>query len=101
MDWFLECISCGAKSEPTGLATVCQCGQPWLVRYPKRSHGAPGRSGATSDRGMWRFRSFLPLQEGETPVTLGEGDTPLIPVPRIAPKLGLPNAVLKDEGTNA
>lgn len=100
MDWFLECASCGAKSEPAGLPTVCQCGQPWLVRYPKRAYGSPGRSGKTSERGMWRFRPFLPLLSQESPVTLGEGDTPLIPVPRIAERLGLPNAILKDESTN-
>ena len=30
--------------------------------------------------GMWRFRSFLPLLPGEEPITLGEGDTPLLRV---------------------
>jgi threonine synthase len=49
---------------------------------------------------MWRHRAFLPLRPGEAPVTLGEGDTPLIPVPRIARGIGLPNVLLKDESTN-
>ncbi len=49
---------------------------------------------------MWRFRSFLPLAAGEEPVTLGEGDTPLLPVPRIGARIGLPRAVVKDEGVN-
>jgi threonine synthase len=49
---------------------------------------------------MWRFRRFLPLQPGETPVSLGEGDTPLLAIPRLADRIGLPNILLKDEGTN-
>jgi threonine synthase len=49
---------------------------------------------------MWRFRPFLPLLPGEQPVSLGEGSTPLLRVPRIASRLGFTNLCLKDEGTN-
>jgi threonine synthase len=49
---------------------------------------------------MWRFRSFLPLASNEQPVTLGEGDTPLLPVPRIASRLGFSSLYLKDEAVN-
>ena len=49
---------------------------------------------------MWRFRDFLPLTPGEEPVTLGEGDTPLLFTPRIGERIGLPNLWVKDEGTN-
>ena len=49
---------------------------------------------------MWRFRAFLPLQPGETPTTLGEGDTPLLAIPRAGPRIGLPRALVKEEGTN-
>lgn len=56
--------------------------------------------GTAGERGMWRFRSFLPLEPGEQPVTLGEGDTPLLPVPRIGARIGLPNALVKDESVN-
>ena len=27
---------------------------------------------------MWRFRDILPIRAGEAPVSLGEGDTPLL-----------------------
>ena len=36
MDWHLECSACNATAAPAGLPTVCECGQPWLVRYPER-----------------------------------------------------------------
>jgi threonine synthase len=49
---------------------------------------------------MWRFRPFLPLLPSESPVTLGEGDTPLLPSPRTGKRLGLPNLWIKDEAPN-
>jgi len=100
MDWILECPACRRTASPAGLPTVCECGQPWLVRYPGRSHGIPDHPRTVPGLGMWRLRSFLPLGEGEEPVTLGEGDTPLIPVARIGARIGLPLSVVKDEGVN-
>jgi threonine synthase len=49
---------------------------------------------------MWRFRLFLPVHADEEPVTLGEGDTPLLAVPRLAEQLGVHALLLKDEGAN-
>lgn len=49
---------------------------------------------------MWRFRNFLPLDDDEQPITLGEGDTPLLPVPRTGRELGFQDLWIKDEGAN-
>lgn len=49
---------------------------------------------------MWRFRSFLPLEPGEDPVSLGEGDTPLLAIPIWGEPIGIPGLMVKDEGTN-
>lgn len=49
---------------------------------------------------MWRFRSFLPLRPGEAPISLGEGDTPLLTVPRLAREVGCPELWIKDEAPN-
>jgi threonine synthase len=49
---------------------------------------------------MWRFRPFLPLLPDEAPVTLGEGDTPLLALERTGRRLGVPQLLLKDESTN-
>jgi len=49
---------------------------------------------------MWRFRSFLPIADRERPVTLGEGDTPLLPLARTGRELGFTDLWLKDEGAN-
>jgi threonine synthase len=102
MDWHLECSACGARRRPDGLPTVCEVdGQPWLVRYPERPlPSLTARAEVRRGQGMWRFRPFLPLTPSEVPVTLGEGDTPLIPVPRAGSRLGLTDLWIKDEAAN-
>ncbi len=100
IDWTLECLACGATSTAEGLPTVCICGQPWLVRYPDRRPGIRQRAEVRRRHSMWRFRDFLPLRPFEEPVTLGEGDTPLLRLRRTAARLGIPNLWLKDEGCN-
>lgn len=52
------------------------------------------------DPGMYRFRELVPLDPGEEPVSLGEGGTPLLTLPRLAAHLGLPHLWAKDEGQN-
>ena len=50
--------------------------------------------------GMYRFRELTPLDDGEEPVTLGEGGTPLLPLSRLGAHLGLRRLFAKDEGQN-
>jgi threonine synthase len=100
-DWRLECSGCGAEAEPAGLPTVCPaCGQPWLVRYPERQLSLTDRAETHRGHGMWRFRRFLPLAPDESPVSLGEGDTPLLHLERTGRQLGFSDLWLKDEGAN-
>jgi threonine synthase len=49
---------------------------------------------------MWRYRQFLPLLPVERPVTLGEGGTPLLELPRSGHALGVQQLWVKDESTN-
>jgi threonine synthase len=51
-------------------------------------------------RGLWRFREFLPVMESEDPVTLGEGDTPLLFLRRTGEHLGFRALWMKDEAAN-
>ena len=100
LDWYLECSECGATRDAEGVPTVCECGRPWLVRYPSRVHPVTERAELRRRHGMWRYRSFLPLSGGEQPITLGEGDTPLLHTTRLGAELGLPELRVKDEGAN-
>ena len=49
---------------------------------------------------LWRYASLLPVDDPHAAVTLNEGYTPLVPVPRIALALGLTRLAVKDEGRN-
>lgn len=101
MDWHLECSNCRTNFAPDGLPGVCtNCGKPLLVRYPLRTHGMIDRAEVRRGSGMWRYRTFLPLEPGEEPITLGEGDTPLLPAPRLASALALGDLWIKDEAAN-
>ncbi|MFN8650924.1 MAG: threonine synthase [Gemmatimonadales bacterium] len=102
MDWQLECSACGNQRGPDGVPTVCdRCGQPWLVRYPDRPlPSLTARAEVRRGQGMWRFRPFLPLAPAEQPVTLGEGDTPLLATPRLGERVGIADLWVKDEAAN-
>src|SRR6059036_2894755 len=100
LPWSLECSGCGATRSAEGLPGVCDCGQPYLVRYrsapaPEVKARLPGRAWT-----MWRYREWLPLADAEAPITLGEGGTPLLTVPRLAAKHGLRGLLVKEEGAN-
>ena len=49
---------------------------------------------------MWRFREFLPITSKENPISLGEGDTPLLRTATLGREIGHKNLWVKDEATN-
>src|SRR5918992_3781563 len=49
---------------------------------------------------MWRYREVMPLFDGERPITLGEGWTPLAHAQRLGEGLGLERLFVKDESLN-
>ena len=49
---------------------------------------------------MWRYAPVLPLKDGEEPVSLGEGMTPLQELPLLANEIGVARLWVKDEGLN-
>ncbi len=101
MDWTLECSECGIAQSPDGVPGVCPaCARPLLVRYPGRVYPMTERAEIRRRHSMWRFRTFLPITANEEPVSLGEGDTPLLRVPRLSDALGLGELLVKDEAAN-
>ncbi|MBA3339862.1 MAG: pyridoxal-phosphate dependent enzyme [Geodermatophilaceae bacterium] len=50
--------------------------------------------------GIWRYRRLLPTLRSRHEVTLGEGGTPLIPLPRLAAELNAEQVWIKDESGN-
>ncbi len=99
----VECSICGAVHDPKQLLTVCEkCGQMLVARYHLDRVAAAVTKADLARRppGMYRFRELTPLEDGEEPVTLGEGGTPLLRLPRLGSHLGLPHLLAKDEGQN-
>jgi threonine synthase len=101
--WTLECSACvpARTRDADGFPGVCEvCGSPYLVRYttlpsPEAKAHLKGQRWT-----MWRYDAWLPLREGEHPVTLGEGGTPLLRVERLAARYGFDHLWVKDESTN-
>jgi threonine synthase len=99
----LECsVPCGAGSyDPRVPQHLCACGAPLLARYDlEAARSWRPESLATREPTMWRYRELLPLFDGELPLTLGEGWTPLIHARRLGDELGLDRLFVKDESLN-
>ena len=99
----LECsVPCGAPLlDPRDRHHLCRCGAPLLARYdlvaarnwrPDTLAGRPPT--------MWRYRELMPLFDGETAVSLGEGFTPLFHATTLGGRLGLEQLYVKDESLN-
>ena len=99
----LECSApCGAAHyDPRREQHLCTCGAPLLARYDLDAARAWQKSTLTGRApNMWRYRELMPLFDGESPITLGEGWTPLIQATRIGADLGLSRVFVKDESLN-
>jgi len=53
---------------------------------------------ATRPPDLWRYHELLPVRSPGNVVSLGEGMTPLLPMPRYGRELGLERLLMKDEG---
>ena len=99
----LECsVACGAGPFDAGRHHLCRCGRPLLARYDWARIAAewPRESLRDAVPSMWRYAPALPLADGDRPVTLGEGWTPLFPAPALGAELGLDRLFVKDEALN-
>jgi len=99
----LECFDCGAHCDLRSPRSVCPaCARPLVARYDlariraEVPRDALGRHGTD----LWRYRAVLPFAASFAAVRLGEGGTPLLPMPRLAESLGLDTLWLKEESPN-
>jgi threonine synthase len=92
----LECSMTGERYEADQLHGLSRVGRPLLVRYDLAAIKAaiPRALIEARPTDLWRWRELLPVRETCNVVSLGEIETPLVPVPRV----GGPNVVVKDEG---
>ncbi len=98
--WSLVCSASDETHDASGLPTVSSLGEPWLVTYSKAPDPDVKARLASRAWDMWRYREWMPLDEDEEPVTLGEGCTPLLRVPSLERASGVETVWIKDEGQN-
>jgi threonine synthase len=99
----LDCTRCGSAFEPERLWRLSPCCQkPLYPRYDLDALSTSFRPAALRGREptLWRYAEVLPVRAPAFRLTLGEGFTPLLPVPRLAQRLGMQRLWLKDEGQN-
>jgi threonine synthase len=79
---------------------LCVCGAPLFVRYDlKKVKKILTKDDLISRKpDLWRYRELLPVKKAENVVCLGEGMTPLLPLKRLGPEIGISHLYMKDEG---
>jgi threonine synthase len=92
----LECSMTGERYAADTLHGLSRVGRPLLVRYDLDMLRAmiPRAMVAARPTDLWRWRELLPVRATRDVVSLGEIETPLVPIP----KSGGPNVLVKDEG---
>ncbi len=99
----LECSHCRQVFDAHQVQTFCTtCQTPLLANYDWSAAAAHLDRDQFQNRrkGMWRWHELLPVQDEANIVTLGEGDTPVLSLPRLGEELGLARLYLKDESLN-
>jgi threonine synthase len=94
----LECARCGTHHNADSPQNLCTCGTPLLVRYNLDSVTVSTQDISRRPPDLWRYRELLPVRERGNVVTLGEGMTPILPLPAYGARIGVPGLLAKDEG---
>jgi len=93
----LECSLTGERYEADRLHGLSRTGRPLLVRYDLAAAGAALSKDTLAERptDLWRWRELLPVRRTSSVVSLGEIETPLIPLLKSG---GGGDVLVKDEG---
>ncbi len=96
----LECSRTGDRYDADQVQGVSKVGAPLLARYDLdkvRASVTPADiAGRPHD--LWRYHEVLPVRDRANVVTLGEGMTPVLPLPSYGAAIGVPGLLMKDEG---
>lgn len=99
--FWLRCSRCDGETE-FRLSARCACGGSLLVEYDLDRVAATLSPEALRSRSgsMWRFREMLPVERDASIVSLGEGSTPLLPLPSLGDATGVRRLYAKREEQN-
>ena len=94
-----RCKLCGAEQEGAAAAVCDACLGPLEPLYPA-SRVLPDRATiARRPPSLWRYREWLPF-DGDPVFSLDTGFTPLVEVPRLAVRLGVARAWVKNDSVS-
>ena len=99
----IECWESGESYSVEGMETAaCPAGDFPEVHYDlaRIREEFDRDSLAHGVASLWRYAPLLPVGDPDNAVTLGEGWTPLLPVPDLGATFGCTNLFAKDEGRN-
>jgi threonine synthase len=96
----LECSRTGERYDADVVQGVSAAGMPLLARYDVERAGRTLTREALAGRApdLWRYHEMLPVRDPARVVTMGEGMTPLLALPRYGARIGVPKLLMKDEG---
>lgn len=97
---YLQCAQCSRAHSAfvaQGLSACCQA--PLLSRYDLEA-SLSKEALVSRPKSLWRYEEVLPVLHRENRVSLGEGFTPLLALPRLRNNYPLNRLLLKDEGLN-
>ena len=94
-----RCRLCGAEQDGGAIAICEHCLGPLEPLYPA-DRDLPDRATiAKRPPSLWRYREWLPF-EGEPVLSLDTGFTPLVEAPRLASRLGVASAWIKNDSVS-
>ena len=97
----IVCLSCGERHPKGTLYSCNKCGGILDAEYNYDEISVEKvLQKFQKGRSIWRFRDLLPVGDDVRPVSLGEGNTPLLHADKIGHTLGMSNIFLKDESRN-
>ncbi|MEV5297446.1 threonine synthase [Amycolatopsis methanolica] len=94
----LDCPRCHLTHDADRVQGLCTCGSPLLARYDLAATTVTRDEIAGREPTLWRYHEVLPVRSAANVVTLGEGMTPLLPLPTYGEQVGVPGLLMKDEG---
>ena len=94
-----RCRVCGAEQEGSAIAVCEECLGPLDPIYPADRNYPDRATIARRAPSMWRYREWLPF-EGKPALSLDTGFTPLVEAPRLAAKLGVARAWVKNDSVS-
>lgn len=97
-----RCAKCGKEYEETNVPPNDRCGGRIDIVLDLEALKETFTRETIERRkgGLWKYFEFMPIRRRESIISLGEGNTPLVPSKNLARELGLSNLSLKIETLN-